>query len=72
MIYTINSFEFQETDVFLSLNTNNKPKKRKLEKIIALFQTVSEKLSQWLPFVWRSLFTPLYISASKVKSLNSY
>ena len=43
MIYKINSFEFEETDVSFSLNTNNKPKSRKLEKTIRLIQIVSDK-----------------------------
>ena len=50
MIYAINSFEFQETNVSLSLNTNNKPKSRKLQKTIPLIQIFSDKLSQWLLF----------------------
>ena len=34
MIYVINSLEFQETNVSFSLNTNKKPKSRKLDKTI--------------------------------------
>ena len=48
IIYVIDSFEFQETNVPFSLNTNNKPISRKLEKTIPLIKTFSYKISQWL------------------------
>ena len=54
MIYVMNSFEFQETDVSFSLKTNCKPKSRKLEKTIPpLIQIASGKLNQWLRFAWK-------------------
>ena len=46
MIYMIDSFEFQETEVSFSLKTNCKPKTRKLEKAIPLIQIASDKLNQ--------------------------
>ena len=53
MIYMINSFECQENDFSFSLNTNEKPKSTKLEKTILLIQIFSDRLSQWLLFVWK-------------------
>ena len=57
----INSFEFQESNVSFSLNTNNKPKSRKLEKTILLIQIFSDKLGQIeLLFAWKE-HTTFYI-----------
>ena len=60
MIYMINSFEFQETNVSFSLDTNNEPKNRKLEKTTQLIQIVSDKSNQWLLFAWKS-HTTLFV-----------
>ena len=45
MIYMINFFEFQETNVSFSLKTICKPKSRKLEKTIRLILIASDKSS---------------------------
>ena len=58
MIYIINSFEFRETNVSFSLDTNNKPESRKLERTIPLIQIVFDKLNrQWLFFLHTTLYT---------------
>ena len=53
MVYMISSLELQKNNVCFSLNTNNKPKSRKLEETMPVIQIVPHKLNQWLLSVWK-------------------
>ena len=68
IIYVTNSFEFQGTNIFCSLNTNNKPNSIKLEKTIASDSNFLRLIKPVLAVCMKKNNNniPLYISTTRV------